>query len=165
MNPSSAQTRCRGCRMVSTKDDIWLCVQCRGTWCDSCWDEIPAHNSNLEDDYFSFDAEESVVIGAHEKVSKEVYTRLSRLFAPLTTDHSRRRAHETELQAKWFGVNRGEGNQLYFGDTNRLTSIINDSWTAEYPDQYPSIVSFVGQTGASSSCRYPSAIHSGLSCS
>ncbi|KAH6635987.1 hypothetical protein F5144DRAFT_644463, partial [Chaetomium tenue] len=87
-----------------------------------------------------------MIIGIHEKVSKEVYNRLSHTFAPQSVDR-RIRAHETESEAKWFGVNRGEGNHLYFGDTTRLTSIINDSWTADNPDQYPCIASFVGQTG------------------
>ncbi len=51
--------------------------------------------------------------------------------------------------AKWFGVCRGERNEFYFEDTDRLTNVINDSWTKEFPDQFPSIVSFVGQTGKS----------------
>ncbi|KAK3995012.1 acyl transferase/acyl hydrolase/lysophospholipase [Cladorrhinum sp. PSN332] len=146
MRSNPALARCRDCRTLSTKDDIWLCVQCRSSWCDKCWDKYPAHNPSLEnDDPFAFDVEQSV-IGAHEKVSKEVFARLTRVFATLSKD-DRQTAHEAESRAKWFGVSRGEGNQLYFGDTNRLTSIINDSWTAEYPDQYPSIVSFVGETG------------------
>ncbi len=138
--------RCRSCRSVSTANDLWICVQCRGTFCNTCWDEQSAHRDPEEDAYdISF---ETGGFGAHEKVSREVYHRLTPIFAPLSDDE-RAGAHEKESQAKWFGVCRGEGNYLYLGDTDRLTSVINDSWTKEFPDQFPSIVSFVGQTGKS----------------
>lgn len=150
VNPSYTAARCNDCRMVSSKDDIWMCVQCRGSWCDVCWDKIGAHNTSPEDDPFAFNVDSSI-IGAHEKVTKEVFTRISQIFRPLQPA-LRTSAHEKESQAKWFGIYRGDGNQLYFGDTNRLTNIIEDSWTAENPDQYPSIVSFVGQTGMSFNC-------------
>ncbi|RYP21730.1 hypothetical protein DL765_002086 [Monosporascus sp. GIB2] len=137
-----SKARCKDCRTVSTKGDIWICVQCRGEFCDNCWGERSAHNS--EGDPYGIDFEPSV-FGDHEKVSREVYHRLTRIFAPLSEDR-RGGAHEMESQAKWFGICRGVGNQWYFGDTDRLTSIIDDSWTAEFPDQFPSVVSFVGQT-------------------
>lgn len=85
--------------------------------------------------------------GEHEKVSQEAFNRLKWIFAP--PEDGQAGAHKTELRAKWIGVYRGEGNQLYLADTDRLTRIIDRSWTARFPDQSPSIVSFIGQTGKS----------------
>lgn len=127
---------------------MWICVQCRSTFCDGCWDKQSAHK-DYDEDLFGIGFESSG-FGPHEKVTREVFQRLSKIFAG-PSDSDRARAHEIESRAKWFGVCRGEGGLLYFGDTDRFTSVINDSWTGEFPDQFPNIVSFVGQTGESDS--------------
>ncbi len=144
---------------MSIADDMWICIQCRATFCATCWDQqIPHKKPEPElDDGFDVPEFESSGYVAHEKVTREVCNRLTRIFAD-RSEKEQAGYHKMESRAKWFGAYRGDhpgSNQFYLADTDRLTSVINDSWTKEFPDQFPSIVTFVGQTGMSHHNRFP----------
>lgn len=138
--PGPHKGMCRICRGV--KDKIFICPQCRGyPICNDCWDQQPLHRPDPD-----FDGPEASCFAQHEKITQDVYAWHTDNFSRLTED-ARRKGHLAEARAKWFGICSDTDGRLFFGDTDRFGALIDESWTREFPDQYPSLVSFVGQTG------------------
>jgi hypothetical protein len=134
----------------------WLCVQCGElSFCDSCWGDQLAHRRARARQTQSASRKPALLLGPHEKMTHSVYYRMTNIFNGYQKEwYNSPDTHVWASGAKWFGI--GEGNDGYcFVSTRRLTDIIDKGATPECPEQFPSFVSFVGETGkhpASSCC-------------
>ncbi|KAI8626701.1 hypothetical protein F5Y19DRAFT_445247 [Xylariaceae sp. FL1651] len=122
----------------------WICTRCDDAFCcDQCWNSWDPHKKEAK-------RPSRFARKTHEKVHRDVFYRLTRIFAQHQTKE-RQFLHEQEAKAKWFGIYRDYGDNICFGDTNRFRVIMNEGLTAEHPEQFPSLVSFIGQTGSGKS--------------
>ncbi|KAK4226540.1 hypothetical protein QBC38DRAFT_480364 [Podospora fimiseda] len=99
MSSNQAQDRCRDCRNLSTRTDIWICVPCHWPWCDNCWDKVPVHNPSIDGKPLDIN-----VTGVHEKVSKEVFARLKPILAPLALYRKKNRNAPERLSRESNGL-------------------------------------------------------------
>ncbi|RYP24694.1 hypothetical protein DL765_000421 [Monosporascus sp. GIB2] len=125
-------------------DPTWVCVQCGGgVFCTVCWDKQWAHGKAR----VGPGGAKSGPRIPHEKVNQNVYYRLDEIFNNNNVQSDRYGLHEWEAGAKWFGICRANGGDFHLRDTRRFRDLTADSWTEECPEQFPSLVSFIGQTG------------------
>ncbi|OCL09871.1 hypothetical protein AOQ84DRAFT_220281 [Glonium stellatum] len=88
----------------------------------------------------------------HEKVDKEVVHRLAQIFGLSQMSSERRESlHRWEEETKWFGVTRTLSSQSVFQDHGRFAFLMAESQTGEFREQFPRLVSFIGQTGSGKS--------------
>ncbi len=126
---------CECNRLVKT----WVCVQCNNeAFCDTCWGlERPHRPGAVGHD-----------LRPHEKVDEEVVARLKRIFGTSRSEQEQELLHESDINTTWFGVTRGANPaQPVLYSSSRLQDIIARGQTGEFPERFPHLVSFVGQTG------------------
>jgi len=130
-----------------------MCVQCGElSFCSRCWGEQLPHKptrARTRQTQSGFRSPATPLV-PHEKVTPSVYYRMTSIFNGYRRDgYDSAGLHVWASGAKWFGISEGH-NGYCFLNTNRLTEIIDNSITPEYPEQFPSFVSFIGETGMQS---------------
>lgn len=137
---------CDACE--ATGLDRSYCNVCDCTYCSDCWKMQLPHRNNRK------------AFGAipHERTRWHVANKIRGVLAPEMTEEARQRLHRKDMGTTWFGVFREAEDQPMFRDYGRYESLM--AATSQYqPDllssntgvRYPSLVSFVGQTGAGKS--------------
>lgn len=126
-------------------DPTWFCTECKDVFCSGCWDQVPAHRKVLEGRRGS----RSRPRLPHERVDLKAYYRLSEIFDREYTAKERDALFEWEAGAKWIYVTaRNSGNgDFRLGNSYRFTDLTAHGWEEGLQEQFPSLVSFVGQTG------------------
>lgn len=116
----------------------YFCIDCGSTYCEICWLKVRAHApGKVNRDGIP-----------HEKCNKRNVERLKEIFTPASDPDDRRQLHETDAETTWFGVTRNVvTNSASLYDYGRYCTIMRNSSTSEYPERWPQLVSFVGQTG------------------
>ncbi|KAK0670208.1 hypothetical protein QBC41DRAFT_97026 [Cercophora samala] len=138
------------------RDPTWVCVQCGGgVFCTDCWDKQWAHKK-IEPQARMWRSRPVTAKPKqqvqHEKVNREIYYRFADIFDNTTDDDERLKLHAWEAGAKWFGITRDSNTgQFRFGATPRFREIMMDGFKPGSQEQFPSLVSFIGQTGAGKS--------------
>jgi hypothetical protein len=131
----------------------FYCNVCSFVFCDPCWDRQFPHRMRP-------------VPGAlpHEKTDHHIAKKIGNVLTPQLKEEQREKLHMDDIDTTWFGVVR-EGHErpllqdygryatLIAGVKDlRLGSISSLSASSDYGEAlYPSLVSFVGQTGAGKS--------------
>ncbi len=133
--------QCLSCRIVG-EDRSW-CNLCAATLCNDCWDRQIAHSQGTR-------AADNV---PHEKTNHELAEKIKACLEPSMTDEQQKKLHMRDENTTWFGVAQDEMQELMFEDCGRYASIMADCSSGRRACQYPSLVSFVGQTG-----QYPAYI-------
>lgn len=117
----------------------FLCILCTTTMCPTCWDKLPAHKHN------------KLGLGGipHEKTDHEVAQTIND-----TLDRKRSEIEDIELHtmdenSAWFGVLKDGIGDLIFQDSGRYASVMAECSSSRRGTRFPSLVSFVGQTGKS----------------
>jgi hypothetical protein len=118
----------------------FFCVDCGLTFCNDCWHATPAHAPGV----FNRDGM------PHEMINKHVASRLNKIFTVSNDPVRQRELHETDAETTWFGVTRNATGSPVLQDYGRYSTIMRNSHTGDYPQRWPQLVSFVGQTGNSS---------------
>jgi hypothetical protein len=121
----------------TTTSPTSFCVDCGSNYCDDCWMKAPPHKlGKVNRDGLP-----------HEKINKEVATRLKEIFTPTSDPNTQRQLHQADRDTTWFGVCRGSSGRPELQDHGRYSRLVRDSWTRKYRERWPQLVSFVGQTG------------------
>ncbi|KAK4445124.1 hypothetical protein QBC34DRAFT_441867 [Podospora aff. communis PSN243] len=130
----------------------WMCVPCGGlSFCARCWGEQLPHKRTRATQTATGSRKPALLLVPHEKVTRSLYYRMTSIFNGYQQDgYNSAETHAWASGAKWFGI--GERSDGYsFVSTNRLADIVDKGTTPECPEQFPSFVSFVGETGAGKS--------------
>ena len=127
----------RPCCACERHVKTWTCVQCNNeAFCDECWGKERPHKPGA----VGIDGR------PHEKVDVEVVARLTRIFGDSRSPEEQEALHVSDIDTTWFGVMKG-ANQPVLHYSHRLLDIMRESQTGQYPERFPHLVSFVGQTG------------------
>ena len=152
---------CAQCGTIGAESSF--CNVCKCSFCDKCWEVTPPHKiQNTR--------------GAgeipHEKTDQSIAKKVSDVLTPDLDEDARDRLHTEDINTTWFGVVREERFSAVrqeqefplFRDYGRYASLVTrikdlridliDSLIGTLDQNetlYPSLVSFVGQTGAGKS--------------
>jgi hypothetical protein len=118
------------------EDRSW-CNLCAVSLCNDCWDRQIAHSEDTR-------AADNI---PHEKTNQELAEKIKACLEPSMTDEQQKKLHLLDENTTWFGVAQDEMQELTFEDCGRYASIMADCSSGRRACQYPSLVSFVGQTG------------------
>lgn len=130
---------CDACELAKTP--LWLCSYCDIDFCDDCWDKQPQHREGRV-------APDGL---PHEKADSAIAKRLKDILRPSTDRHTKRTQTDVDEDTKWFGLGRNSQNVPVFQDYGLFSTIMAESDTGQFKSRYPSIVSFIGQTGTGKS--------------
>ncbi|KAK9417273.1 putative PNPLA domain-containing protein [Seiridium unicorne] len=156
------QKRCEVCNEF--KKEIWYCNVCETSYCDNCWGSQFIHNKPR---------------GGirHEKTNVEIAEKVHGVLSPPTDNWVREQLYRADEVTSWFGIARPDDNApLVFQDYGRFADLMAtidpvrhhpsfmERWAEIGRDRRtPSLVSYVGQTGAGKSTLVKLLIDFGLS--
>lgn len=131
----------------------FYCNVCSFVFCDPCWDRQFPHRMRP-------------VPGAlpHEKTDHHIAKKIGNVLTPQLKEEQREKLHMDDIDTTWFGVVREGHERPLLQDYGRYATLIAGvkdlrlgaisslSATSDYGEAlYPSLISFVGQTGAGKS--------------
>lgn len=144
--PSPAHQLCDQCDKHDS--ELSYCNVCGSTFCAECWDSQVPHRKNR------------LAPGAvpHERTDHNVAMKIKDILDSKPSDTEQERLHKNDEDTSWFGIVREDGELPLFQDygryANLMASTSRSQWTsvsrlhsAQRDNRYPSLVSFVGQTG------------------
>lgn len=128
-----------------------LCNVCNEVYCNECWDKQILHVRPRA-------ASSSV---PHEKTEIQMARKIQEALAPSLSDKQCEALHSADMDTTWFGVVRGpsENSPSLFRDYGRFSTLMKEAREFTNPATlspvgdskekkiYPSLVSFVGETG------------------
>lgn len=143
---------CDGCDTTCLQTSY--CNVCRLIFCDPCWAQQVQHKK----------ARQGKGAMLHEKTEHSVARKVQEVLTPDLTPVAREKLHERDIDTTWFGVARDESELPLFRDYGRYANLITvakelrvdlpplSSTSVEGGETlFPSLVSFVGETGAGKS--------------
>lgn len=118
------------------------------TFCNSCWDKQISHKMQRR-------APGSI---PHEKTDYRVAEKIKAILEPKTSSAEQEILHKNDEDTTWFGVIREDAELPIFRDYGRYAAILadtihpvsrhgSDGTFGARDHRFPSLVSFVGQTG------------------
>lgn len=126
--------------------DCSWCESCGRSYCDRCWESLPAHRPRRKRGPSHIDPANPQEV-PHEKVSPSVAYRLNATFNPPGTVQDQERLHREDEATKWFGVAKSsKEDKSLFQDYGRFPTLMAGSSRGDRI-RYPQLVSFVGQAG------------------
>jgi hypothetical protein len=122
----------------------FYCNICELIYCNVCWDLQPTHRKGRDTRLL------------HEKTDEKLARAINRILYPELTPEQCTNQHVEDHETEWFGVEYPEdigmaGPQVSFVTTRRMQEILDPVCKQSQLHKYPSIVSFVGETGAGKS--------------
>lgn len=140
--------------MLCQKDgfSVSYCNVCNESFCGGCWNSQITHQKNR------------LAPGAvpHEKTDHNIAKTIQTVLEVKTTDEEQAVLHQNDQDTTWFGITRHDGELPIFQDYGRYATLMTNTSRSERSrdfmgvmdgrdTRYPSLVSFVGQTGKYSS--------------
>lgn len=129
------------------REGLANCNVCQQTYCSRCWDRQATHKRRA--------------LGPggvpHEKTDPDLAEKIHKILDPEVLDHKEQQLkHVEDYYTKWFGVIRDDSGQVLFQNSARFESIMatvkqNTMDSSRHELKYPSLISFVGETGAGKS--------------
>lgn len=83
----------------------------------------------------------------HQKFNPNIVRTLRQIIEPTRSECDLCNEHQAHEDTTWFGVGRDASGQPVLHDYGRLATLLTESQTQEAGDRYPSLISFIGQTG------------------
>lgn len=130
-----------------------FCNVCCMVLCAECWDRQAVHRKKSRPGDLP-----------HEKTNHNIAKKIKEVLAPNLTEAAREQLHADDSDTTWFGIVRDGSELPLFADYGRYANLIartrelaSDSTASPSSSQsttdmlYPSLVSFVGETGAGKS--------------
>ncbi|KAK8017030.1 FabD/lysophospholipase-like protein [Apiospora rasikravindrae] len=156
------QKKCEQCEEHGK--DVWYCNICETSFCDQCWNGQFVHRKPPRGGL------------PHEKTDINVAEKVQNVLSPPTDNWVREQLYKADEITSWFGVERPEDNAPpVFQDYGRFADLMASTdpvrsqpsfmerWAEVDRDRRtPSLVSFVGQTGAGKSTLVKLLIDFGL---
>jgi len=119
---------------------VSYCPACSFHFCASHWDCQILHHSGR------------AVNGVpHEKTDPHLAKRIKSIIEPSISEEEQNRLHREDDDTTWFGVFPNAAGQLLFHDFGRYEEFLSQSTYSPKSRQFPSLISFVGPTGAGKS--------------
>ncbi|KAF8241567.1 hypothetical protein K440DRAFT_569550 [Wilcoxina mikolae CBS 423.85] len=131
-------TLCAGCE---TDLKVSWCNRCDITLCNECWDKQAAHKGKHK--------RQSGLGGTHQKTDLRIRDILHSILHPVA-ENEQDGIHWRDYNSKWFGVS-SEGEVASLSTTNRYRELTMDADCELSFLRYPSLISFIGETGAGKS--------------
>jgi energy-coupling factor transporter ATP-binding protein EcfA2 len=129
-------------------EECYFCWPCNGTiFCNECWDTCPPHQMTTRRKRINHNGSGL----PHEKTEPAV---AKKIFDTLQSDRDHDEQallHVQDEDTSWFGAGRDEDDDVVFQDFGRYASLMAEKSARDRRVRYPSLVSFVGQTGAGKS--------------
>jgi len=107
------------------------------TLCGICWDSVLPHKLGRR----GFDNV------PHEKTDHDVAEKVRASLEPNMTEAEQEELHRQDDNTTWFGVAKDEMDDPIFQDYGRYATLMAECSSTRRASRYPSLVSFVGQTG------------------
>ncbi|KAI9712097.1 MAG: hypothetical protein M1820_001806 [Bogoriella megaspora] len=149
------QMTCQDCEHESI---VYECNICKIRLCNICWPRQLVHKNGAPGPRGD----------PHEKTEVSVAAKVRKVLTPLSDPVAREKLHQDDEQTTWFGIERPHGGLPLFQDFGRYGDLIENTnegiknaWepianptvrqSSTDSRRTPSLVSFVGQTGAGKS--------------
>lgn len=140
-NQQVTQYVCEVCGK-QTSDQAY-CNICQYIFCGKCWQTQLTHANKQR-------APGNI---PHEKTEYKVAVKIKNILESEVSAVDEEKSHLEDESTTWFGVIRDTGELPVFQDYGRYASLMSDTGSLESVEnleaRYPSLVSFVGQTGKS----------------
>ena len=134
-------------RANASVEECYFCWPCDGTiFCKECWNDCPPHRKTSRK---QINHKGSGL--PHEKTDPAV---ARKIFDTLQSDRDHEEQallHVQDEDTSWFGAGRDEDDEVVFQDFGRYARLMAEKSARNRQVRYPSLVSFVGQTGAGKS--------------
>jgi len=122
---------------------LFWCNVCEQVLCDDCWDLQPVHRKKTT---------HRTKVKTHERTELKIADLILSIFSAGRDVEEQLHGHENNLDTKWFGVISSDDEQLnpQLYNFERFRALIYGSFV-DSTNQFPSLISFVGDTGAGKS--------------
>ena len=138
ISPRKSHATCDQCQRK--QDRVSFCPVCNFNYCQTHWDSQPLHRQRL------------TVNGVpHEKTNPDLAKRITSVIEPSVNDAEQNQLHIADDDTTWFGVLPDQAGELMFHDFGRYEEFLAQSIFTPKSAQFPSLISFVGPTGAGKS--------------
>lgn len=116
------------------------CSGCRWVYCDSCYESQALH-----------DPENPSPDIKHEQTDLKLAELILSILSPEADPNEQKSLHDKDTVTKWFGViNNERSGKPHFHDFGRFVRLAGGS-NMDPDEQFPCLISFVGETGAGKS--------------
>jgi hypothetical protein len=133
---------------ASEESNLLFCSECDLAFCSLHWDEERKHKPTYRD------------VTAHQQMSIIIAKLVQLDLSSENQDASTRaQLHHEDLTSLWFGVHAQDTDTPGFINNNVYQELINASNFTTREQQFPALVSFVGDTGAGKSTLIVSRTH------
>lgn len=113
-----------------------FCSSCGANFCDKCWGTQIAHQSGRAGD------------SPHEKSDPHITLRLQKILTPATDPAKQKQLHLNDSDTTWLRYFKSSFLQEpELLEHARYKKLMQDSFTSEWKERWPQLVSFIGQTG------------------
>jgi hypothetical protein len=129
---------CDQCRQE--RDDVSYCPVCSFNYCCQHWETQLLH-----------DERRSVGGVPHEKTDPNIVRQILSIVEPTASEQEQENLHRADEETTWFGVLPDPSGELLFHDFGRYDEFLAQSDFRPRSGQFPSLISFVGKTGAGKS--------------
>ena len=129
-------TSCEDCarQLLETS----YCESCDAVFCAECWERQISHRKGRR----------GLTGIAHEKADFTIAKRLENILTPTADPVEQQQLHANDIETAWFGVVRnGSFAKPGLHDYGRYPELMKMSFTGQWSERWPQIVSFIGQTG------------------
>ena len=142
---TTAKGECLICENTSPQS-FWFCGVCKLAYCDVCWKVQAPHRVKSK----------ALVSTPHGKTPLDIADKVGKVLAPTEDVRQRVELHREDENTAWFGIERpNDSSPLLIQDYGRLNDFLHEWEAKKDPStsgpRTPSLVSFVGQTGAGKS--------------
>ncbi|KAM3087081.1 hypothetical protein ACMFMG_001191 [Clarireedia jacksonii] len=135
---SNDNTTCEGCGSIL---EVKFCEGCNDYYCNKCWPSRRAHRENK--------------VGPsgipHGQLDPRIVEKVNNWMAEPQDADDERRKHDLDEDTIWFGLSKNEDGEPVLAEYRRFAAIMMENPEALGQPRYPSLVSFVGQTGSGKS--------------
>jgi len=163
---TTTKGECPVCQNTSS-NSLSFCGECKLAYCDACWDLQAIHRMKPK----------TPASTPHEKTPLDIADKVGKVLVPTENAQQREKLHREDENTAWFGISVlcycaahvqviqlteaagivrvNDSSPLMFQDYGRLNDFLNEWEAKKYSStsgpRIPSLVSFVGQTGAGKS--------------
>lgn len=138
--------KCAVCK--DSVDASTFCSACGANFCDKCWGTQIAHEPGRMGD------------APHEKSDPIITIRLQGILTPATNPDVQKQLHLNDSDTTWLRYTRSSFRQEpELHEYPRYKKLMQNSFTSEWRERWPQLVSFIGQTGKTPENLYLQLIH------
>ena len=112
------------------------CSACGANFCDGCWGSQIAHEPGRKSDL------------RHEKSDPGITRRIQEILTPSTDRNIQRQLHMNDADTTWLRYTRPSlVQEPKIEEYGRYKKLMQDSFTTQFTERWPQLVSFIGLTG------------------